>query len=809
MKSLRQDLSYAARLLKKNLGFTAIAILTLALGIGANTAIFSVVNTVLLRPLDFRNPSSLYILSGQNVKKGTNGTNLGYTYMESLRDRNTVFENFAVFAPDVFNLVGSDIPEQLQAVRVSSSFFDVLGVHPALGRGFLKPEDRQGAAPVIVLGHDLWMHRFGGDANIVGRSISLDGISYSVVGVLGSNLDTPFNNIDVWVPRPYEISFFPQERIQNGAGYLTAVARLKSSVPISQVQVELNSISKQYQRAFPSNSDADPDGTINVVTIGVFALGNIRTTLWVLLGAVGFVLLIACANVANLFLARASGRQKEIALRAALGASRFRLVRQFLTESVFLALIGGALGVCVASWGVYFLATARIVSLPRSQGISVDGRVLLFSLAVSFFAGILFGLAPAWRATKFNLVQALSEGSRGSSAGARLNRTGALLVIAEISLSVVLLAGAGLLLESFSRLLHVSLGFSPQNVLMFQMSLPNTKYSQPFQMADFHAQLRDRVAALPGVRSVATAVIVPPFGALFAPYLVEGMPPLPRGQRPLAMWNSISPSYFQTMGISLLRGRTFTDADREKSLGVVIISESLAKQYWSNEDPIGKHIQIARETTPSEIVGIVADIRNRGLNADISDELYTPLPQRPWSTMSVVVKTVGDPLQSVAAVRSVVSAQDRDQPMTQVQTMEQNISSSVAQQRLSAILLALFAGVALSLASIGIYGVTSYSVAQRKREIGIRVAMGAQPSDVLYLILGFGAKLAAIGLVVGLLAAVALMQLMKTLLFGVSATDPVTLTCVSVTLAVVTLLACYIPARRAMSVDPIVALRAE
>jgi putative ABC transport system permease protein len=810
MHSLLQDIRYAIRVLKKNPGFAAMAILTLALGVGANTAIFSVVNAVLLRPLDFKNPANIYVLSMENQKKNLVGGNFGYIFFQALRDHTSDLESIAAFTSDTYNLVGGDAPEQLQAVRVSPSFFDVLGIRPAYGRSFLQAEGEPGGQPVVILGHDLWTRRFGGDPNFVGRSITLDGTSYTVVGILGRELDVPFQQVDVWVPRPYETSIFPPERVQTGSGYLNAIARFKPGVPASQGKAELDNSAHQYEHAFPSNSDASFDTTINVQPLTENALGGVRTTLWVLLGAVGFVLLIVCANVANLFLARAAARQKETAVRSALGASRWRLVRQFLTESTILAVTGGAIGIFIAAWGVRLLATSPMLTLPRANEIAVNGTVLMFSLAVSVLAGLLFGIVPAWRTSRINLSEIMNESSRGSSAGARRNRAGALIIIAELGFSVVLLAGAGLLLQSFYRLLHVRLGFEPQNILTFQISLPSTKYPQTFQKADFHAQLRDRIVAIPGVRSVATGLQVPPIGGIFAPYLAEGMPPdLPRGQRPIALWNSVSPAYFQTLAIPLLKGRNFSDADIEKSAQVVIISQSLAARYWPHEDPVGRQIQIARQPAPAEVVGIVADMRNRGVGADIVDELYTPLPQRPWGTMSVLVKTSGDPMQIVPAVRSALQSVDRDQPMTQVRSLEESLSSAVGQQRVSAMLLGTFAALALILAAIGIYGVTSYSVAQRSKEIGIRIAMGAQPRDVLRLILGFGAKLALIGVVSGIIAALALTQLMKTMLFGVATTDPLTMAAVSLTLIGVTLLACYIPARRAMSVDPVIALRSE
>ena len=665
MNSLLQDVRYAIRVLKKNPGFAVMAILTLALGIGANTAIFSVVNAVLLRPLDFKSPGNLYVLSMENQKKGLSGGNFGYTFFQTLRDRNTDLEGMAAFTNDTFNLVGGDAPEQVQALRVSPPFFDVLGLQPALGRTFMRAEGEPGGSPVVILGHQFWTRRFGADPNMVGRAITLDGASYTVIGILGHELDVPFQQVDVWVPRPDETSLFPAERVQTGSGYLNAVARVKPGVSAAAAKAELDASAHQYEHAFPSNSDASFDTTINVAPIAEIALGGVRTTLWVLLGAVGFVLLIVCANVANLFLARASARQKEVAVRSALGASRWRLVRQFLTESIILGVSGGAIGIFMAAWGVRLLSTSSMLAIPRASEINVDGTVLVFSLFVSFLAGVLFGIVPAWRTSRINLSEIMNEASRGSSAGARRNRAGAIIIVAELGFSVVLLAGAGLLLQSFYRLLHVPLGFEPQNIFAFQIALPTTKYAQPFQKTDFHAQLRERIATIPGVRSVSTTLQVPPSGGLFAPYLADGMPPdLPRGQRPIALWNSISPAYFQTLGIPLVKGRNFSDADTEKSAQVTIISQNLAEHYWPREDPIGHHIQIARQPATSEIVGVVANLRNRGVGAPPAEELYTPLPQRPWGNMSVLVKTEGNPLQIVSAVRSAIQSVDRDQPMT-------------------------------------------------------------------------------------------------------------------------------------------------
>jgi len=811
MTSFLQDLRYAARIFAKNPGFAVMAILTLAFGIGANTAIFSVVNALLLRPLNFNKPDDLYVLTLADPRKNVNGIYFGHILFRSMQEQNSTLAGISAFANDSFDLIGGSAPEQLQAGRVSASFFDVLGVRPLFGRAFLPGEDQPGAAPVVILGHEFWARRYGRDPKIVGQGIILNGINFTVAGVLGNNLDVPFQDIDVWVPRPYETSIFPPERVQGGAGYIYAVTRLKPDVPLSQAKASLDAVTRRYQQAFPSNSDASPENVVDLTSLTESALGDVRTTLWVLLGAVGFVLLIACANVANLFLARAAGRRKEIAVRAALGASRTRLIRQLLTESITLAVIGGTVGALLASWGVRVLSTSSLVPIvPRSSEVAVDGRVLIFSLAISVLTGVLFGILPAWRTSRLNLAEVMNEASRGSSSSARHNRAGAAIIIAELAFSVVLLAGAGLLLQSFYRLLHVPMGFTSDHVLTLRISLPTTKYAQPFQQTAFHAEVRQRIAAIPGVRSVSTALLLPPFGALFAPYLMEGMPAdLPRAQRPVAMWNSISPDYFQTLGIPLLKGRTFSEADTEKSAPVAIISQALATRYWPHEDPIGRHVQIAHQPAAAEIVGVVADTRNRGLGIDPYDELYTPLPQKPWPPMFEIVKTSGNPMQFVSAVRAAVAHVDPDQPMTQVQSLDDWLTATVGVQRLSAILLGIFAALAMALAAIGIYGVTSYAVAQRNKEIGIRMAMGAQPRDVFYLILGLGAKLALIGVIGGVLAALALAQLIKTMLFGVSGTDPLTLAAVSFLLIGVTLLACYIPARRAVSVDPVIALRSE
>ena len=610
------------------------AILTLALGVGANTAIFSVVNAVLLRPLDFKSPGNLYVLSMEDVKKHMTGGNFGYIFFQALRDQTPDLEGIAAFSNDTFNLVGGQFRNKFRLSNVSSSFFDVLGIHPTLGRSFLKPRRRAGRSA----GRNSWPRFFGCAASAV-IQVWLATTSRSTASIrrrrnFGSRIGRSLPASGCLGSASMR-NQYSSERIQTGSGYLNAIA------PAAQVSqrkqgAELDSSAHQYEHAFPANSDASFDTTINVQPISDNALGGVRATLWVLLGAVGFVLLIVCANVANLFLARAAGRQKEIAIRSALGASRSRLVRQFLTESTMLAVTGGAIGILVAAWGVRLLAASPALGVPRSNEIAVNGAVLIFSLGISFLAGILFGIVPAWRTSRINLSEIMNEASRGSSAGARRNRAGALIIIAELGFSVVLLAGAGLLLQSFYRLLHVRLGFEPQIVLTFQIALPPTKYPQPFQKTEFHQQLREHVATIPGVRSVASALPVPPFGSLLLPYRRRMPPDLPRGQRPIALWNSISPDYFQTLGISLLESEVFGRRYSKIQSGRNHQSKSRRSSVGSpgSHRPAHSNCSSARAR---EIVEVVSDLRNRGVGADMGDRLYTPASVH-RGTMSLLIE---------------------------------------------------------------------------------------------------------------------------------------------------------------------------
>jgi putative ABC transport system permease protein len=804
-----QDLRFGARMFVRKPGFTAVAVLTLALGVGANTMIFSVVNGVLLHPLPYRDSERIMRVMVSNQQRGIADGPVSYLRYEDLRDRNRSFEKTAAFAFDNFNLTGQEQPEQLQGVRASASLFEVLGVNPARGRLFLPEEDRPGGAQVALVSYGLWQRRFGGDPNLVGRALTLDGSSYTVVGIMPRGFSFPAAGVELWTTKVFETSRLTPEQIRKGAGYVTLVARLKPGVEREAAESEMRVLSQQYQQQNPTLTDADPNATVDVLPLQEQLVRNVRPLLLTLFCAVGFVLLIACANVANLLLARAAARRREMTIRAVLGAGRVRIIRQLLTESALLALAGGGGGVLLALWGTKALVAAAGESVPRAEEVSVDGRVLLFSLLVSLLTGVAFGLAPALRAAKLNPNETLKEGGRGSSGGVGGNRVRGALIVSEVALSLVLVTGAALMMQSFARLQRVNLGFDTRQLLTLNISLPQAKYPETSQKLGFYSQVLQRVEALPGVKAAGMNVNLPPNGGVRAPFLVEGAPPLAFGERPLAAWNSVSAGYFQTMGIPLLKGRLFDERDRENSQTVAIISRGLADSFFQGADPLGRQITVGRMPGPSVVVGVVGDVKNAGLSAEPAAEVYTPFAQRPWTSMNLVVRTQGDPLGLAGEVRAQVLSVDGDQPVTNVQTMEQNISDIVAQPRLTMILLGIFAGVAMALAAVGLYGVMSYSVAQRTHEIGLRMALGAQGSEILRAVIRQGMTLALAGVLIGLAGSFFLTQLMSSLLFGVTGRDPLTFIAVSLILSFVALLACYLPARRATKVEPLIALRYE
>ncbi|HZI17771.1 MAG TPA: ABC transporter permease [Pyrinomonadaceae bacterium] len=804
-----QDLRYGLRTLAKNPGFTAVAVIALALGIGANSAIFSVVNTVLLRPLPYKDPDRLVVVWEDRSKNGyPRDTPAAGNYVD-WRDQNQVFEGMAAVANQSFNLTGSGEPERIDGRNVSAGLFPLLGVEPQLGRGFLPEEDQPGAGRVVVLSHGLWQRRFGADPSIVGRELTLNGVSHTVVGVMPAGFQFPTPEDQLWVP----IAFTSQEAANRGRHYLQVFARLKPGVGMEQAQAEMNTISARLQQQYP-NTNTNVGAAI--VPLHEQLVGDIRPALLLLLGAVGFVLLVACANVANLLLARAAARQKEVALRVALGANRARLLRQFLTESVLLALLGGAVGLLLALWGVNLLRAFMPEGVSQARAVAVDARVLGFTLLVSVLTGLAFGLVPALQASRFNLNETLKEGGRDAAGGRRGGRVRSALVVMEVAVSLVLLIGAGLLINSFLRLRSVDPGFHTENLLTMKVVLPQTKYPDQARRTAFYNELLERVRSLPGVKSAAVATNLPlTFKGNAIGVSIEGQPDPGPGQRPSVVTRVISPDYFRTMGIQLSQGRQFGDHDRVDSPAVAVISETAARRFWPGEDPLGKRLTpgAAASADPDDwitVVGVARDVRQFELDAEPKPQMYLSYQQASFfEPRDLVVGTEVEPLSLAGAVRQAVWSVDRDQPVSDIRSMEDILSASVARQRFSTLLLAVFAGVALVLAAVGVYGVMSYTVAQRTREIGIRLALGAQRRDVLRLAVGQALRLVLIGVAVGLAGALMLTRVMSSLLYGVSATDPATLIAVPLILAGVALLASYIPARRATRVNPLIALRYE
>jgi len=819
MESLLQDLRFGARMLLKNLGFTLIAVLTLALGIGANSAIFSVVNSVLLRQPPYPEPQRLVMVWSDRpqlqARTGMTEFPVSAADFTDWRDQNQGFEQIAAFHSQSLNLTGGGEPEVLGVVRASVNLFALLGVEVRHGRVFLPEEDQPGASRVAVLSDGLWQRRFGADPKIIGQTISLNNEPYTVVGVAPPDFQFPRKaelpagfgfprEVDLYIP----LALTPEQRNNRGRHYLAVIARLKPQTGFEQAQAEMVGIAGRLERQYP---DLNRNKSVRLVAFHQQVVGKARSGLLTLLGAVGFVLLIACANVANLLLARAAARQKEMAIRAALGAGRPRVIRQLLTESLLLATSAGALALLLAVWGVDLLRTILPDNLPGADEVGVDHRVFGFTLVVSLGAGILFGLIPALQASRTDINETLKEGGRSSGGGGH-NRFRGLLVVAEIALALALLVGAGLMLRSFVRLMSVDPGLDPQNVLTMDIRLLRSKYPPP-QQAAFFRQLLERLRALPGVQSVGAVYPLPLSGAEEGMgFGIEGRPPLPPGERRNAGPRWVSPDYFKALKIQLLKGRVFTEGDGSDTPPVLVINEAMARQYWPNEDPIGSRVSFnSRDNQPiwREIVGVVKDVRHTALDKEPRPQMYFPFTQFPSAFMTLVARTDGDPLGLVAAVRGEVQAIDRDQPISNIHTMEELVAGSVSQRRFNLLLLGVFAGVALLLAAVGIYGVMSHSVEQRRHEIGVRMALGAQTRDVQLLIIRRGMALALLGVALGLFASFALTRALKSLLFGVSATDPLTFGVIALLLTAVALLACYIPARRATKVDPLTALRHE
>ena len=805
METLWQDVRYGWRMLRAKPGFTAVAVTALALGIGANSAIFSVVNAVLLRPLPYPEPGQLAMVWLDNRRQGVRDDITSYPNFSDWRDQNQVFQGMAGVADWRMSLTGAGEPEELHGASVSANFFALMGVNPAAGRGFTAEEEEPGREQVVVLGHGLWQRRFGGEPGVVGRDLILSGRSYQVVGVMPQGFQFPAR-AELWSP----LAPNPRLKAARGAFWLPVVGRLKPGVTRERAQAEMDVIARRLEEQYPNINGGYG---INVVALHEQTVGKIRPALLVLLGAVAFVLLIACANVANLLLARAAARQKEIAIRTALGAGRWRLVRQLLTESVMLALAGGALGLLLAIWGIDTLRALSPTNIPRLDQLGIDRHVLLFTLAVSVVTGLVFGLAPtvqAWRAT---LNETLKEGGRGAAAGAGGQRTRRLLVVLEMAVTLLLLIGAGLMIRSFWRLQQVDPGFNPERLLTLRLSLPRSKYPEGLNVVAFYEQLQERLSALPGVQSVgATTSVLMDNLPNSSGFSIEGRPREPEAQRLELPFDSVTPTYFRSMGIPLLSGRTITPQDVADGPQVALVNEAVVRRYFPNEDPLGKRFKFGDPEDQAPwitIVGVVKDVRRQGLDTAARIASYLPHRQRPARSLEVVIRAAGEPLALAGAARDTIRSLDRDLPITNLRTMSDVLSETSAQRRFNMLLLGLFAGVALLLAAVGIYGVMAYAVTQRTHEIGIRMALGARPRDVLSLVLKQGLGLALAGVALGLGGAFALTRLMASLLYEVSATDPLTFAAVALLLVGVASLASYLPARRATKVDPMIALRYE
>jgi putative ABC transport system permease protein len=818
MDTLFQDLRYGARMLIKRPGFTFVAVLVLALGIGANSAIFSVVNAVLLKSLPYDHPERLALVWETNpkVQIGSDLLPVSASNFTDWRNQNESFEAISIVSGANFNLTGTDRPEQLGGAQVSASFFKLLGIEPAAGRTFTEEEDQPDRNRVVVISHSLWQSRWAGDPNIIGKTLMLNDASYTVIAVMPKGFNYPKATdlpayfqlppqTELWTP----IALTSRQISSRGNHNYGVLARLKPGIAIERAQSEMTSVAQNIEQQYPQLAGWG----VKVVSLEEQSIGDIRLILWVLLGAVGFVLLIACANVANLLLARASSRQKEIAIRTALGASRLQIIRQLLTESIMLALVGGGFGILMAIWGIDALLALSPGNLPRMDEVRVDGAVAGFTFAVSLLTGMIFGLAPAAQVSKANLNEFLKEGARGSTSGSRANRVRNLLVIAEVALSLVLLIGAGLMIRSFTQLMNVSPGFNPQNVLTMQIFLPQSKYSRGADQAAFFKQVINRVEALPGVESAGAITHLPLSGMEESGnFSIESHPSESFDVGTIADMRAISPNYFRSMGIPILRGRDFSETDGEQSVPVAIISESMAMRYFPGEDPLGQRIKRGSATAEfpwATIVGIAADVKHSALEKQSRPHMYFSYPQSPFGYMALVVRTSASPESLSAAAQNAVWAVDKDQPVVNVKTMEHYLSTAVAARRFNMTLLAAFAAVAMALAMVGIYGVISYTVTQRTHEIGIRMALGAGQRDVLKLVFGQAIRLSVIGVGIGVAASFALTRVMSSLLFGVTATDPLTFIVIPLILTGVALGACFVPARRATKVDPMIALRYE
>ena len=796
------DLRFAVRQLLKTPGFTAVTLLTLALGIGANTAIFSVVHGVLLRPLEYPRGDRLVVIKETKLPQYPEFSVSPPNFLDWQKQTRS-FTALAAYRNQTYNLTSDAEPKRLNGQRVTADYFSIYGVAPRLGRDFRPEEDSVAQGKVVILSHRLWQGQFGGTADVIGRTIQLNGDAYTILGVMPADFQ-PSSTTELWAP----MAFKDDEKAgdNRGAHYINVVGRLKPGVSLAQAQSEMDVIAGQMAKQYP---DTNKGWGIPVFQLTDYLVRDVKTVLWTLLGAVGCVLFIACANIANLLLARANGRMREISIRTALGAGRGRIVRQLLTESVVLSLVGGALGVLIAKWGLDALLVFAPANLPRAKEIGIDGGAMAFTLTLSIITGLVFGIVPAWLATGHNLNATLKEGTRGSTeSGRRWFRSG--LVVAEVALSLLLLTGAGLLVRSFLKLSAVSPGFEPANGTAVALALPGRKYDTPEKQRQFADRLLASLRNLPGTTAVGLTHVLPMQGNYVLGFNIDGRPPIAQSDLPNTNYYAVTPGYFPAMGIRLIRGRLFTEQDNEKAPRVAIISETLARQQFPNEDPLGKRINITNGPDAwREIVGIVYDVKQYGVDRESTMQSYEPFAQVPFNNLTAVIRTSGDARALHNAIRAQVFAVDKDQPVSSIKPLESIVADSMAQQRFAMLLLTVFSAVALVIAAVGIYGVMAYSVSQRTSEIGIRMALGASPGSVLQLILRQGLGVIAAGLAVGLVSALFAGRLLESLLYQTTARDPLTLAAIAGLLALVALVACLIPARRATRVDPLVALRSE
>ena len=809
MDSLLQDIRYAIRVCVRTPGFTAVAVLALALGIGANTAIFTIVNAVLLERLPFRDPNGIVALWEENARRPGRSNVVGPSQFVRWGERSTSFERMAAFVDTRANLTGGGNPEEVIVQNVTAGFFPILGVSPLIGRPFSDSENTDPQSSVVILSADFWQRRFGGDPNVIGRTIQLNARPQTVVGVMppdfrllikvGSQSGKP---ADLWRPM-----VFAADARDFGGRYLESIARLKPGVSVRQAQAELSSIASALATETPQRN---ANWGARVIPLHDELSEEYRRALLILAGAVAFVLLIACANVANLLLARGAARQREIAIRAALGAARGRVVRQLLTESFVLAVLGGAVGLLVARWGLEILLAMSPVDLTTAGHVGLSYPVLAFTATVSLITALVCGLAPAFEGSRADVQEALKDGARQVGGGVRHRRMRQTFVVSEIALAVVLLVGAGLMLRSFSSLRRVDPGYSTTNILTMRLQLPGAKYRDDAQRIRFFQDATARIQELPGVHAVGAVSYLPLAGlGAGTSFTIEGQPPPPPGQDYVTNVSVCDNGFLQTMQVPLIRGRLFSEREMREKSNVVVVSESLVRTYFPHENPIGKRLSIVMSdpVVPTEIIGVVGDVKFQDLTTAPRPTTYWPHPQLAYGTMTLTVRTASDALALAPSVERAIRTLDKDQPVSDVRTMSQWVAKSLAQARFSSTLLAIFAGLAMLLAAIGIYGVMSYTVGQRTSEIGIRLALGAEARDILTMIVGSAMRLTALGLAVGVVLALALTRTLTTLLYETAGTDPLTFGAVVITLGAVALLASYLPARRAARVAPVEALR--